>query len=113
METAAEQRVRTVTVAWVSPITAWEVGLLVARQRLPLSAPPKVWFDRLVSAGYRIAPLDADVLIAASYLPGELHRDPADRILVATARRLDCPLVTRDRRLLDYASAGWMQALAC
>jgi PIN domain nuclease of toxin-antitoxin system len=46
-------------------------------------------------------------------LPGPLHNDPADRLLITTARALDIPIVTRDRRILDYARAGAVAAVAC
>lgn len=99
----------------VSPISAWEIGLLAARGRVKLNARPEVWFDRLMQApSLALTPLRPDVLIASSFLPasGEL-RDPADRILVATAREYGHWLVTRDRKLLDYAAEGHLQAVAC
>src|ERR1043166_3999218 len=65
----------------VSPITAWEVGQLVARNRLNLSATPRGWFQRLLAIpGMRLAELSPDILIAAPFLPGRPPRDPLDRI---------------------------------
>lgn len=98
---------------FVSPITAWEIGMLVARGRVALPSPPIVWLDSLVNAGMRWAPLPPGVLIDSSFLPGQLHGDPADRILAATARTYDFRLMTRDRRLLDYARAGHLRAIPC
>jgi PIN domain nuclease of toxin-antitoxin system len=98
----------------VSPITAWEVGLLVSRNRLNLLATPRGWFQRLLTIpGMKLAELSPDVLIAASFLPGKPPKDPADRILLATARDLAATLVTRDRLILDYGEAGHVSALAC
>jgi PIN domain nuclease of toxin-antitoxin system len=57
--------------------------------------------------------LTPEVLISSSYLPGSPPRDPADRIIAATARVQGYRLVTRDRLLLDYAEAGHVEALAC
>jgi PIN domain nuclease of toxin-antitoxin system len=54
-----------------------------------------------------------EVALSAAYLPGDFHRDPADRLLIATARELDVPLVTRDRRILDYAGQGHVDAIPC
>jgi PIN domain nuclease of toxin-antitoxin system len=59
------------------------------------------------------AELTPEVLIASQELPGELHRDPADRILGATARQYGYRLLTRDKPLLAYAEAGHLQAIAC
>jgi PIN domain nuclease of toxin-antitoxin system len=100
----------------VSPISAWEVGLLARRPHRALSfdPSPQVWFaDLLALPGVRLTPLGHEAAIAASSLPGGFHKDPADRLLVATARELDVPLVTRDRRILDYAAQGHVQAIAC
>jgi PIN domain nuclease of toxin-antitoxin system len=99
---------------YVSPISAWEIGLLVSTARLNLSLPPNRWFDSVMQKpGIALADLSTDILIAASFLPDMPVRDPADRILVATAREYDFTLVTRDRKLLAYADKGHIQALAC
>lgn len=99
---------------YVSPITAWEIGLLVARGRMNLLMPPQHWFSRLLQApGLRLSDMPPALLIASSFLPGTPPRDPADRILAATAREFGYVLVTRDRPLLDYAEQGHMRALAC
>jgi PIN domain nuclease of toxin-antitoxin system len=98
----------------VSPITAWEVGLLAARGRIKLPATPQLWFRRLINLpGMKLADMSPDVLIASSFLPGTLPGDPADRILAATAREYGYMLITRDRPLLDYAEQGHIRALAC
>ena len=99
---------------FVSPITAWEIGLLAARGRISLQMSPEKWFDRLLGApGVRLADMPPSVLIASSYLPGDTPADPADRIIAATAREFDMRVVTRDRRLLAYAESGYCRALAC
>ncbi|HEU0083142.1 MAG TPA: type II toxin-antitoxin system VapC family toxin [Bradyrhizobium sp.] len=99
---------------YVSPISAWEIGLLVSTGRLNLSMPPNRWFDNVMrKPGIALVNLSPDVLIAASFLPEMPVRDPADRILVATAREYDFTLVTRDRKLLAYAGRGHIQALDC
>jgi len=100
--------------AYVSPITAWEIGLLNARGRLTLLIKPQLWFQRLSEIlRFRLADMSPQVLIASSFLPGEPPRDPADRILAATAREFGYRLVTRDRFLLSYAEQGHIQAIGC
>ncbi len=112
-EALAKARAQDDTI-FVSPITAWEIGLLVSRGRLNLQMTPERWFVRLMQApGLRLMDLSPSVLIAASFLPGQPPRDPADRVLAATAREYGFQLVTRDRHLLDYAEHGHIQALAC
>ena len=99
---------------YVSTISAWEIGLLAARRRLVLDRHPALWFSRFVAGpGVRVVPLSAEAAIASSFLPGTFHPDPADRILVATARVLDVPIVTRDHRILEYARTGSVAAIAC
>lgn len=86
---------------FVSPISAREIGTLVARNRLVLSSSPEAWFARLLALpGMRLAPMSAEILIAATALPGTPPRDPADRIIVATARAFDWGVVTRDDALI-------------
>lgn len=99
---------------YVSPITAWEVGLLSARRRISLTMSPEKWFERFLSTpGVCLAEMPPSLLIASSFLPGEIHADPADRIIAATAREYEMRLVTRDRKLLAYAEMGHCRALAC
>lgn len=97
----------------VSPITAWEIGVLVARGRLALTLPPSRWFETVVDSGVDLAEMSPDVLISSSFLTGPALRDPADRIIAATARNLGYRLMTRDRALLDFAAQGHIAAIPC
>jgi PIN domain nuclease of toxin-antitoxin system len=97
----------------VSPISAWEIGLLVARGRLVLTAEPRDWFQTALDAGLALAPMPPDLLIAASFLPPGPLRDPADRIIAATARLYRYRLMTRDRPLLEFGTAGHLTAIPC
>jgi PIN domain nuclease of toxin-antitoxin system len=100
----------------VSAVTGWEIGRATMRLRHPLVLLPTAqsWLaDLLARPGFRGVPLEPEVGLSASYLPGNFHRDPADRLLIATARALGVPLVTRDRRILDYAAQGHVDAIAC
>lgn len=98
----------------VSPITAWEVGLLVSLRRVDLFATPQRWFASLLSIpNVHLTELSPELLIASSFLPGKPPRDPMDRILIATARDLGATLVTRDRELLRYGDDGLVSTLAC
>lgn len=97
----------------VSPISAWEIGLLVSKGRVALVLPPLPWFEALLEEGVTLAPMPPDVLIAASQLPGPPLRDPADRIIAATARAYGYRLMTRDRPLLDFAASGHVEAIGC
>jgi PIN domain nuclease of toxin-antitoxin system len=109
-----EDAYETRAAVYVSPITAWEIGMLTSRGRLSLLIKPQLWFQRLFDVlNFRLAEMSPEVLIASSYLPGTPPRDPADRIIAATAREYGYLLMTRDRPLLNYAGEGHIQAVAC
>lgn len=111
---AVEDAYRASRTIFVSAITAWEIGLLVSRNRIGLSTTPERWFQRLLAIeGVQMVELSPDILIASSFLPGEPPRDPADRIILATARDLGAALVTRDRLLLAYGEEGQVSTIAC
>jgi PIN domain nuclease of toxin-antitoxin system len=98
----------------VSPITAWEIATVAARGRLTMRLSPEAWFRALLAQpGVTLAAMPPEVLIASATLPGTPPRDPADRIIAATARSFGQTIITRDGELLPYASAGHIDVLAC
>ena len=99
---------------FVSPITGWEIGTLVAKGRIQLNRSPEVWFDTLLGLpGVRLAALSPAVLIASCALPGTPPRDPADRMIAATARAFGYTVITRDGELVPYGAAGHVAVVAC
>jgi PIN domain nuclease of toxin-antitoxin system len=99
---------------YVSPMTAWEVATLVAKNRLQLALSPEAWFDALLGlVGVRLAAMPPRVLIASTTLPGAPPRDPVDRIIAATGRTFGYSVVTRDGELMLYARAGHIDAVGC
>ena len=87
----------------VSAISVWEIAKLVQFGRLKLPCGLREWFDGALNyPGIRLLGLTPDVAIESTQLPGEFHRDPADQIIVATARLNNCPLVTSDDKILRY-----------
>jgi PIN domain nuclease of toxin-antitoxin system len=97
----------------VSVVSVWEVGMLEAKGLIGIPIGVDAWVQQALAApGIAPAPLTPQVAVSSTRLPGQLHGDPADRILVATARALGAHLVTRDARLLEYAAAGHVLALA-
>jgi PIN domain nuclease of toxin-antitoxin system len=99
---------------FVSPISAWEIGMLASLGRVNLYVSPLRWFDIVrETPGIALADMSPEVLIASSFLPDAPWRDPADRIMAATAREYGFTLMTRDKQLLAYADKGHIRALPC
>ena len=97
---------------YLSAISPWEIAVLVSKGRLILEQDVGEWVQAaLALPGIRLEPLSAEVAVASTRLPGEIHADPADRIIVATARHLGAALVTADGLLLNYGSAGYLKVL--
>ena len=96
----------------VSAISVWEVAMLEAARRLELAVEVRAWVGRaLAFPGVRLQGLSPSIAIESTRLPGPIHRDPADRMLIATARRLGATLVTCDERILAYAKKGYVRTV--
>lgn len=87
----------------VSAISVWEVGMLVAKQRISLDPPLERWVTTALSLPrIELVGLDAAIAVKATQLSGDLDGDPADRVIVATAWGRSAALATPDKRLLAY-----------
>ena len=96
----------------VSAISIWEIGMLESKGRVSLPTSPAAWVERALTApGLSLVPLTPAIALHSSRLPGNFHGDPADRIIVATARELGATLVTRDRQILDYGARHHVRTL--
>ena len=88
---------------YISSISAWEVALLVAKKRLKLSTDVIDWIGKSERLPFfQFMPVDNSVAVKSVNLPQPLHKDPADRIIIATAITIAAPVVTKDEKLLDY-----------
>ena len=87
----------------VSAISVWEIAVKFSLGKLVLPLPIEEWYALAQTyPGIVIEALDPLDTIASTQLPGELHKDPADRILIAIARRYEIPLLTVDTKILNY-----------
>jgi PIN domain nuclease of toxin-antitoxin system len=99
---------------YLSLITAWEIANLARRNRIALAMPAAPWFRETVRRmGAAVTQLTLENLTASCFLPGLPPSDPADRIIIATAREQGLSIVTRDRKILAYSDAGHVLAMAC
>ncbi len=91
------------TELYVSPISCAELACAVDRGKVTLDLHWRSWFRYYVEQnGWSTIDINLNIIEEAYSLPEPFHRDPADRIIVATARRLDCPIVTADKKIIEY-----------
>jgi len=94
----------------LSIISVWELGMLEAKGRIQLGSPCEQWVrEALSTPGLTLIPLTPEIALDSSRLPGPFHGDPADRIIVATARGVGARLLTRDEKLVEYGRRHHMQ----
>jgi PIN domain nuclease of toxin-antitoxin system len=88
----------------VSIISCWEITKLIEKNRLQFSCSIDEWFEQALKyPGIRLLELTLPIVLDAFQLPPPFHSDPADQLIVATARVHDIPLLTADRKILDYS----------
>ncbi|WP_419162875.1 type II toxin-antitoxin system VapC family toxin [Candidatus Palauibacter sp.] len=96
----------------VSAITPWEIALLTHRGRLRLEREVGEWIDAALQLpGISLLPIKPAIAVASVRLPDSLPADPADRLIVATARYHGVPLLTADRKILAYGAEGHLDTL--
>jgi PIN domain nuclease of toxin-antitoxin system len=101
--TAIENERNTKGTILVSAISAWEIAMLVDKGRLTLDRDVADWLDQAdLIEGLELVAMDREIGIQSVFLPGDFHKDPADRIIVATARKFASPVVTADERIIAY-----------
>lgn len=99
---------------YVSPVLGWEIGLAAAQGRFKSRYTLQRWLETFLSRPeIGLADLPPQVLLASWSLPGSLNRDPAGRIVAATAREFGYTVMTRDKALLDYGREGHLSVLEC
>ena len=87
----------------ISIISCWEIAKLVEHDRLKFQCSVEEWIEQaLAYPGVQLLQLTPRIAVESTQLPGNFHRDPADQIIVATARVWKCPLLTVDDRILNY-----------
>ncbi|WP_413613364.1 type II toxin-antitoxin system VapC family toxin [Bdellovibrio sp. HCB-110] len=98
----------------ISAISLWELSMLEAKGRLALSEPCLDWIQHSIEKlKLEVVPISPEVAVESTRLPGGFHGDPADRIIVATARKNRFTLLTQDELILSYAQQGLVNSLKC
>lgn len=96
----------------VSAISVWEVGMLEAKGRIKFPVECLDWVNKALSiSGISLVPLTPEIAIESSRLPDKFHGDPADRIIVATARKLEATLITNDKEIISYGREMFVKVI--
>ncbi len=102
----ANSAIRQASRKWISTISCWELAKLVEKKRISFSIPTLTWIRRsLKECSIDVADLSPEIAVESTLLNG-FHRDPADQIIVATSRILGIPLLTSDRKILDFRGSN-------
>ena len=87
----------------IASISIWEFAMMAKRKRIELKITVDQWLDYAIhKTGLKVIELSPKIAIESCDLPGEFHNDPADRIIVATARVHALDLITKDKKIIDY-----------
>ena len=87
----------------VSIISCWETAMLVAKGRIGFNIDVKAWIDlALQRPKIRLLPIDTEIAVLSTRLPGDIHADPADRLLLATCLSNGIPIVSKDQKIADW-----------
>ncbi len=87
----------------VSVISVWELGMLAAKARLILSKHIHQWVqEALNSKGISLEPLSIDIVLESAFMGDEAHGDPADRMILATAKNINAMIMTADKKIITY-----------
>jgi len=96
----------------LSAISCWEIAMLEQRGRIVLTEPCLKWIETgLHRSGIQILELTPEISVESCNLPGEIHGDPADRMIIAGARLSNSTLITRDKIILNYAKKHYLRVM--
>jgi PIN domain nuclease of toxin-antitoxin system len=101
------------SVIGIAAISVCETAMLVEKGRIRLEKPLLAWVqEALALPGIELKPLTPEIAVESAQLPDGFHGDPADRLIVATARMHQLTLLTRDKKILDYAQKEYLSAIS-
>ncbi len=93
----------------IASISIWEFAMMVAKKRISLKIPVAKWLSRALNeTGLGLIEISPEIAIDACNLPGKFHKDPADRLIVSTARVHNLRLLTKDQKMLEYSHVDAM-----
>ena len=98
---------------YISAISAWEIAMLAEKERVVLSVTLSEWIEKALSIeGLSLIELSTNILIESCQLPHYPHKDPADRMILATSRHHSISLMTFDHKMIEYANKGYLTLIS-
>lgn len=95
---------------YLSTISVWEIAMLASKGKIVINIPIKEWIEKLMATlNIRLIDLSPNILIESSVLPNYEHKDPADRIIIASVRSTNSQLMTFDQKIINYANLGYLK----
>lgn len=91
----------------ISAVSIWEIAMLHKQQRITLHHPIEKWVQ-MATQGIKVLPITTDIALESVHLPHFSHQDPADRMIVETARILDLELLSKNQKIIDYMKLGYV-----
>ena len=87
----------------IASISIWEFAMMVTKGRINVKIDPKRWLNNAIGkSGLQVIELTPEIAMESCNLPGDFHKDPADQIIVATARAHNLTILTKDRKIIEY-----------
>ncbi len=107
------EKVREKNALYISAISIWEIFMLARKDKIAFSITLNEWIDRLLSTpGLNLIDLSVPILIQSCELPNYQHKDPADRLIIASSRFINSHLMTYDQKIIDYANDGYLKIVS-
>lgn len=98
--------------ASIAAISLWEICMLDKKQRIVLEMPCLEWMHKFLElTRIQVLPITASIAAESCNLPGVFHEDPADRMIIATARIERLTMITRDQRILKYGKNKYISVV--
>lgn len=89
----------------ISIISCWEIAMLVSKERIKLNIDVQDWIMTALSyKGFKLIDLTPEIAVLSTRLPGIIHKDPADRIIIASCHHHKVALCTYDQKIIDYGN---------
>jgi PIN domain nuclease of toxin-antitoxin system len=98
---------------YISAISIWEVAMLVSKDKIAFSIGLSQWINQVISMpGLKVIDLSIPILVQSCELLNYPHKDPSDRLIIASSRAINAHLMTFDQKIIDYANEGYLKIIA-